>query len=325
MATQDLLTKHLYGENIRITNIEEGENFDTIYLKSVSKSCACPYCGETSTHMHSTKKRYIQDVYIRKATNLVLNAHQFDCENPDCSTKVFNETFDFVDISQRRTIALNQMILVLSYNFSFKGASEILNEMGYKITGMAIANMLKHIQIIDDENIERIGVDDASRLKGREYFTTIYDLDTHRAIALLNGRDGEELKKWLSGHQKVKIVARDRCATYAKAIREALPNCIQIADKFHIMHNLLMAITEIIKEDVPYYVYARDGKIIRKEEKNINSEKFTNSPIFDPITGEHIECFGSFRQSKKFEQLKKNDCRFKKPYNFRKQVSQTLT
>lgn len=323
METQDLLTRHLYGDDVIITEIEEGEDVDKIYLKSISKNATCPYCGTISSHVHSTKKRYIQDVHMRKATNLILNAHQFDCKNPDCSNKVFNESFEFVDISQRRTIALNQIILVLSFNFSFQGASRILKEMGHEITGMAIANMLKHIRILDDENIERIGIDDASRLKGREYLTTVYDLDTHRAIALLNGRDGEEVKKWLNGHQKVKIVARDRCATYAKAIRDVLPNCIQIADKFHIMHNLLMAITEIIKEDVPYYVYARDGKIIRKEEKNINCEKFTNSPIYDPITGEHIECFGSFRQSKKVDMVKKNDCRFKRPYNFRKTVFHT--
>ena len=34
-------------------------------------------------------------------------------------------------------------------------------------------------------------------------------------------------------HHKVRIVARDRASAYATAISEILPDCIQVADRFH--------------------------------------------------------------------------------------------
>ena len=42
-------------------------------------------------------------------------------------------------------------------------------------------------------------------------------------IALLDGRDGTTLKEWLKEHKKIKVVARDRASSYAKAVSEVLP------------------------------------------------------------------------------------------------------
>lgn len=43
-----------------------------------------------------------------------------------------------------------------------------------------------------------------------KYATAIYDLKTHRLIALLEGRDSKTLEDWLNNHKKVKMVAKDK-------------------------------------------------------------------------------------------------------------------
>ena len=53
-------------------------------------------------------------------------------------------------------------------------------------------------------------------------------MNDHHLLALLEGRDAENLKEWLNNHNKIKIVARDRASSYAAAISEILPNCIVI-------------------------------------------------------------------------------------------------
>lgn len=45
-------------------------------------------------------------------------------------------------------------------------------------------------------------------------------MNDHHLLALLEGRDAENLKEWLNNHHKIKIVARDRASSYAAAISE---------------------------------------------------------------------------------------------------------
>lgn len=81
-----------------------------------------------------------------------------------------------------------------------------------------------------------------------KYATAIYDLKTHRLIALLEGRDSKTLEDWLNNHKKVKLVAKDKASAYASAINKILPECAQVADKYHLLENLLEKLKDIFKK-----------------------------------------------------------------------------
>jgi transposase len=97
----------------------------------------------------------------------------------------------------------------------------------------------------------KIGVDDWAYRKGQTYGTLICDLETHKVIDVLMGRDSETLENWLKGHPHIEIVSRDRASSYSSAVRSALPTAIQIADRFHITQNLLDALKETMKSFMP--------------------------------------------------------------------------
>ena len=86
-----------------------------------------------------------------------------------------------------------------------------------------------------------IGVDDFAFKKRHTYGTIIVDETTHKPVAVLDGRDGTTLKDWLKQNKHVTTVTRDRASAYAKAVEEILPDCMQIADRFHIHQNLMDA------------------------------------------------------------------------------------
>ncbi len=65
-------------------------------------------------------------------------------------------------------------------------------------------------------------------------------------MAILDGRDGKTLKEWLSNNKHVKAVTRDRASAYSAAIKEILPDAMQIADRFHLHQNLLEAIRNTV-------------------------------------------------------------------------------
>ena len=64
--------------------------------------------------------------------------------------------------------------------------------------------------------------------------TIIIDENSHNPVAVLEGRDESALKAWLTQNKQVIAVTRDHPSAYAKAVEEILPDCIQIADRFHL-------------------------------------------------------------------------------------------
>jgi len=61
-------------------------------------------------------------------------------------------------------------------------------------------------------------------------------------IDLLPDRTTATLKGWLEQHPGVEIVTRDRASDYSKAITQAAPQAVQVADRFHLLQNLSQAV-----------------------------------------------------------------------------------
>ncbi|MDQ0798214.1 hypothetical protein QFZ58_006702 [Streptomyces sp. B1I3] len=55
---------------------------------------------------------------------------------------------------------------------------------------------------------------------------------------MLPGREAAGLEAWLLEHPGIDTVCRDGSATYAEAIRRALPDAVQVSDRWHLWRNL---------------------------------------------------------------------------------------
>lgn len=280
--TQDY--SFLLDENHYVYDYDENEDSLHIYIKSKGHGCACPVCGKMSTTLHATYKRTLQDTPIHcKQTFLHANVYKYDCENPECDCKVFMERLPFAKTSQVRTDALNTLILATSMFLSNEGASKVLALLGVQVSNDTIQRLYDRIEFVDDPDVEEIGIDDVAIRKGQTYATAIYDLKDHHLIALLNGRDGAPLKEWLQSHNKVRLVARDRASAYASAISEILPDCVQVADRFHLLQNLLEYMKDIFKEEMPPKIYIQNGELSEKEPDKILKEKMPDHSFLDNL------------------------------------------
>ena len=170
------------------------------------------------------------------------------------------------------TDALIQFILSISIFLSSSTTSLILSFLGVKVSADTVDNIIKKIKVIDNPNIEEVGIDDVAFRKGQTYATAIYDLNDHHLIALLEGRDAESLKTWLNDHTKIKVVARDRASSYAAAISEIIPDCIQVADRFHLFQNLVEHLKKIFYDEMPDKIFIRDDKIVEEKVQKVPSE-----------------------------------------------------
>lgn len=285
-----------YGVNYHIDDIETKNNKNYIYIKSKAKECKCPKCKIISSQKHSTYIRKIQDTPIRNIeTWCIVTAYEYECVNKECEVTTFNEELAFARKNKVMTDSLIQFILSISIFMSSSATSLILSFLGAKVSADTIDRIIHKIEVVDNLDIKEVGIDDVAIRKGQTYATAIYDLNDHHLLALLEGRDADSIRNWLTEHPKIKTVARDRASAYATVISEVLPNCMQVADRFHLFQNLIEYLKDIFYKKVPEKIFIKNNNIeeernIKKVpvEVNIDNEKlkkldYDNSPPLDKI------------------------------------------
>jgi transposase len=243
-----------YPESLQITKIEEESQQIKITMKSRKRSHQCPKCEQEAERYHSVYMRTVQDLPIfGKNVILQIKAYKYDCKNENCEVLSFAEDYDeFIGRSDRMTDRLESFIRTLALETNCEGAATICAELGIRTSGDTIIRILRKLtEEPVRESGETIGVDDFAYRKGQTYCTVICDGETHKPIEVLDGRNGVALKEWLKNNKQVKKVTRDRAGAYAKAISEALPEAMQIADRFHLHQNLLTAVKEALNGVIP--------------------------------------------------------------------------
>jgi len=223
-------------------------------MKSQKHNHYCLNCGQEMNVYHATYVRTVQDLPIfQKNVTLKITAYDYFCLYEDCDTKTFAEDYEmFIGRSGRMTDRLEDFIRMLALETNCEGAAAICKEMGINVSGDTIIRMLRKLTSKPITPCsDTIGVDDFAYRKGQKYCTVICDAITREPVDILDGRDGVTLREWLKQNKHVKKVTRDRASAYAKAISDELPEAMQIADRFHLHHNLLKAVKEAIKHVLP--------------------------------------------------------------------------
>jgi transposase len=91
-----------------------------------------------------------------------------------------------------------------------------------------------------------LGVDDWAFRKRLKYGTILVDLATHKPIELLPDRETKTLANWLRNHPGILVISRDRSSAYIEAINQGAPDSIQVADRWHLLHNLVETIERVL-------------------------------------------------------------------------------
>jgi hypothetical protein len=89
----------------------------------------------------------------------------------------------------------------------------------------------------------------------------VIDAETHERIDVLPDRTADTLEAWLREHPGIEIVCRDGSATYAEAVRRALPDAVQVADRWHMWHNLCEAALGEVKAHGPCWAAVLDAPL----------------------------------------------------------------
>jgi transposase len=147
-----------------------------------------------------------------------------------------------VDRYARRTRRLRSDFEAIGLMLGGRPGSRLSARQKKPTSRMTLLRLVRALPEPPVETPSVLGVDEFAFRRGRRYGTILIDGSGHQVIDLLEDPSADALVNWLSKHPGTEVICRDRDGVYASAARRGAPGAVQVADRWHIVHNLVDAL-----------------------------------------------------------------------------------
>ncbi|EFE1808699.1 TPA: ISL3 family transposase [Escherichia coli] len=225
----------------------------TLHLHGKRKTAQCPECFKRSDSVHSCRRRRIQHLPCSGHTLwLVFSVRHWYCRNPACSRKIFAESLaPFAGSHQQSSQALQNLQRQLGLIAGGEAGKRAATAAGLRCSTDTLLRRVINTPETKQSGAPHVGIDEWAWHRGHRYGTLIVNLDTHRPLVLLPGRDQRTLATWFRKYPEIQVVSRDRSGVYATAAREGAPQARQVADRWHLLKNIGDALERMMYRHIP--------------------------------------------------------------------------
>jgi transposase len=258
-----------------------------------AETVCCTNCGSLATRVHSFYVRTLAYLSCCEHTIFIhFLVRRFFCDGPSCSRITFAEQIP--ELSQkyaRKTRRLSEKLYRLGLEVGGETGKRVSKIFDIPTSG---DSLIRYYSEQPSPATPRVlGIDDWAWPKRHTYGTILVDLERRAVVDLLPDRKPETISQWLRNHPGIEIISRDRGKEYIEGIALALPEVEQVADRFHLLRNLLEALQRMLER------YPGEIKTVSKQ-VHLASLEIVDSSSEPCMVEEPIRTFQQIR----FEEVK---------------------